>query len=143
MRFFILPAFEVTPVDKPDKFAHFGHRIIPNPTRKFDKSKLIYLYYEIYNLILDSDGIATYQVEQTVSSGNTDKSLFAKFFDLFRSKQEKIIITKEQQTTASRTMDYTAFDFNELDSGLTEIIIKITDKNSGESAEIKSSIILY
>lgn len=136
-------AYTIEPATKTDKFSKHSLRIIPNPSQKFNRSELIHLYYEIYNLSLKDDQ-TKYKLEQTATQIKEKRGALKKILGIFRSGKSKTIsIHADHQGTSSVSYEHTAFDFSEFNPGVIELIIKITDMNSSQMAESKVEFELF
>ncbi len=134
----LMLAYSVKRADKLNKYFRHGYEVIPNPTNYFKKNDLIYFYYEIYNLE-QQDGLSNYKIEQTAIPVKGNKNLISRFMGLFSGGDSKqISISKVHQGNERHAYEYTAFDFKNFDSGKVEMVIAVTDLNSGETAESRA-----
>jgi len=139
----LLVAYSIEPATKPSKYFKHGMEVIPNPSKRFRRSDLVNFYYEVYNLNV-LDGHALYKVDQTVRPAGDNKNIVQKFFGLFGgSKSQTVTISKEHQNKGPMASEFTAFDFGKFDKGSVEMVIKITDLNSGSMAETQTTFELY
>jgi len=134
----LIVAYSINPSAEANKFIKHGMEVIPNPSKRFNKSDLVYFYFEIYNLDM-VDGLARYKIEQTVRILEESKNVFQKFMGLFRAlRRPTISISREHQNKGPVAYEYTAVDFSQFYAGRSEIRIKISDLNSGKTTETKT-----
>ncbi|HGY56467.1 MAG TPA: tetratricopeptide repeat protein [Caldithrix abyssi] len=131
----LLLAYDIAPTDKVDAFTRNGLRVMPNPSRRFNRDQLVYVYYEIYHLD-NQDGLAEYTIDQKVEPQEESKGIFGTIAGLFSASNKKTIsISKNYQSSEPRAFEYTAFDFKDWEAGRLRITITVTDKNTGKSAQ--------
>lgn len=123
-------AYNVQPSDKKSPYSFHNLRIIPNPSMKFKKGELVYIYFELYNLQM-KDGNTRYHVEQTVRPLKTG-NVFTNLKRLFGIGTKEISVTRDQVGASKVASEYGAFDFSALPTGKKELIITVKDKNSGQ-----------
>ncbi len=114
--------------------------ILPYPFSRVVKSKPIHLYFEIYNLTLDKDSKTNYEVSYILKTIQVERNFWQKTIGgiprLFSNKEKNIISTKVQREGDSATaFEYISFDLQNLERGLTELKVKVIDKNNQQSAE--------
>jgi len=129
-------AYMVEPTTEKIPLAFHQLKIIPNPTMKFSRKELVYIYFELYNLTL-KDNASRYHIEQTVrpmKSGN----LFTNLKRLLGIGTKEITISRDQMGASHTSSEYSAFDFSALPPGKKELIITVKDKNSGQ--KVKRSV---
>ena len=134
----LVVCYSINPASETSKFVKHGLEVIPNPSKRFNKSDPVYFYFEIYNLDM-VEGLARYKIEQTVRVLEESKNVFQKFMGLFRAlRRPTISISREHQNKGPVAYEYTAVDFSEFYTGKSEIRIKISDLNSGKTTETKT-----
>jgi len=114
--------------------------ITPYPFSRVMKSKPIHLYFEIYNLEMNEEDKTNYEVVYIVKTIKAERNLWQKTIGgiprLFSGKGKNIISTNVQREGDSDTaFEYISFDLSNLDRGLIELKVKITDLNNQNSAE--------
>lgn len=114
--------------------------ILPYPFSRVMKSKPIHLYFEIYNLKRDAENKTNFEVSYSLKTIKAERSLWQKTFGgisrLFSGKEQNIISTNvEREGDSNTAFEYISFDLGNLDRGLIELRVKVTDLNSGNSAE--------
>jgi len=113
--------------------------ILPYPFSRVMKSKPIHLYFEIYNLPQDKDKKTNYEISYILKTIQADRSFWEKTIGgiprLFSNKGKNIIATTVQREGDSDTaVEHISLDLQNLDRGLTELKIKVTDQTSQQSA---------
>jgi GWxTD domain-containing protein len=114
--------------------------IIPYPFSRVMKSKPIHLYFEIYNLTLDDENKTKYEISYILKTLRAERNLWQKTIGgisrLFSNKDKSIISTTVNREGDSDTaFEYISFDLQNLERGLTELRIKVTDQISQQSTE--------
>lgn len=104
-------------------------RVVPNPAGLSPKSKPLTIYYEIYNLTLDNEGMSSYEVSYTIDT-KSKKNFFAKLF----SGNSSISSTTLKTGASTLEREYIAFDISELPEGKAFLSVKVTDQLSNKSA---------
>lgn len=117
-------------------------KIMPYPFSRVMKAKPIHLYFEIYNLTLDQENKSSFVIDYTLKTLKATRSFWQKTFgsipNIF-SRQEKNMITTTIQREGNQdtAFEYISFDLRNLDAGVTELQIEITDLNRQQ--KVKSS----
>ncbi len=110
--------------------------VIPNAASLVDKTKPVYLYFEVYNLTLDDTGRSQYEIGYTVKRSR--KRLFG---FLGGGKQEIAQITKKQGN--SRTAyESIGLDLNTLAKGPVTIEVEVRDLLTTVRKQAKIEIVL-
>lgn len=114
--------------------------IVPYPFSRVMRSKPIHLYFEIYNLTLDNENKTNFEISYTLKTIQVDRNFWQKTFGsiarIFSTKEKNIISTAIQREGDSDTaFEYISFNLENLDRGLTELQIKVIDKNNLQSVE--------
>ena len=114
-------AYEIIP-DSVGKFLKAGHRILPNPSRRFMQgSGVIYIYAEAYNLDISPEAEGAYSVSLNIFDADGEK---------IKSIQPTIY-TKPGPSAAILT----GFSTATLDGGVYKIRLILTDGAESVSAE--------
>jgi len=114
--------------------------IMPYPFSRVMKSKPIHLYFEIYNLKLNEENKTNYEVSYILKTIRAERNFWQKTIGgiqrLFSNIDKNIISTTVQREGNSDTaFEYISFDLQNLERGLTELKIRVTDQNNQQSAE--------
>ncbi len=114
-------AYEITP-DSVGKFLKAGHRVLPNPSRRFMQgSGAIYIYAEAYNLDTSPEAESTYSVSLIILDPN--------------GEEIKSIQPTDYAKPGPSTVILTGFSTATLDRGVYKIRLIVTDGEESVSAE--------
>ncbi|MCK5147626.1 GWxTD domain-containing protein [bacterium] len=124
---------------KPNNQDHIkqNHFITPYSRTAIRQGSTIYLYSEVYNLLLDEHGHTQYNVSYTVKSQGS--GFFAKF-NPFRSKKPSISSSFKQNGKTTTEAIYFAIDLAQLKKGSYSIKIEISDALSGNTTSTHREI---
>lgn len=132
----IVLASSINPAPEGESFVKNGLRIFPNPSRRFDRKKPVYVYFELYHLQSDAAGKSSFVVEYTTLLRKEEKSGAKKFFALFGGSAKPattLVVERHADTTSSA--EYLALDLGETGKGEFRLGIKVTDRQSGKQQE--------
>ncbi|MGH7601523.1 MAG: GWxTD domain-containing protein, partial [bacterium] len=76
----IVLASAIEPASGNESFVKNGLRLSPNPSRRFDRNKPVYVYFEVYHLAPDAEGKSSFVIEYTALLRKEEKSGAKKFF---------------------------------------------------------------
>lgn len=140
----LVMASDVSPHISNDSYIKRGDlNIKPNPTGLFTRSFPVYIYYELYNLSKNEEGLTDFQQNIIISPLNQEeKSGFGKFISqvltfLGITDEGKITMTSSYRTLESDPQIYFQLDFSNYAPGNYLITLNIRDRNSGSEVEIK------
>ena len=137
-------AFDISPKTAESDNRHRNDlKIIPNPTKIFNRNQPVYVYYEVYNLTYNEQGMTDYAVNFILSQTGKKKGIVKKISGIFGSGEKYQVSVESEQVGDSRTAtDYISFDMSRAKAGEYELILEVRDKVSGEEATAFSEIIL-
>lgn len=122
--------------EKKDK-SQFEYDIAPNPTKNFFKEQLICVYFEIYNLMLNSENKSRFKVEyevnvKSVEEQSSVKNIFTSILGLFGGKKEQQAITYSYVYDGSLPDEKIelAVDMNKAKSGWYDLEVTVTDMHA-------------
>jgi GWxTD domain-containing protein len=110
-----------------------GLIVKPYPFTNISKSELIYLYFEIYNLILDNLGMGEYEINLKIYRDNDsmDLSDLLNAINPFSSEEKESVQTSfSKNTNKSFVPEYFALDLSALNVGRYRLVVGITDIQS-------------
>lgn len=116
--------------------------IKPYVQNEFEKREPIYLYYEIYNLEKDNQGLTDFEQSLIISDNSAEqKSGLSKLFSsitnfLGITSEQKITLKSNYKTLEANPQIYFQLDLNNFDPGEYQIKIVIKDNLSGNEMEI-------
>ncbi len=128
-------AFDVVPVDSNSFFRRGEFSIIPNPSATFNRSQPLCLYYEIYNLTKDEQGLTSFEVEYSISQIERPKKGLRKIFGFLGGGKTSISIKNDRQGNAETSFEQASFDISKLDSGEYTLTVKVNDLNGDLNSE--------
>ena len=117
-----------------------GLRIWPSRTLSFISGDPVHLYFEVYGLATDSDGLARYRVELAVEDAedrNVVERIARGVVELFsRGGDQEPIVAWERTVVVSgdRSIEYVSVSLPPLDRGQYRVVVRIDDLTSGASA---------
>jgi hypothetical protein len=114
--------------------------IMPYPFSRVMNTKPLHLYFEVYNLKLNEENKANYEVSYILKTIRAERNFWQKTVGgiprLFSNQDKNIISTTVQREGDSATaFEYISFDLRNLARGLTELRVKVTDTNNNQSTE--------
>ncbi len=132
----IVLASSIEPVSGNESFVKNGLRISPKPSRRFDRKKPVYVYFEIYHLTPDAEGKSSFVVEYTTLLRKEEKSGARKLFALFSGGEKPATtLIAERQAGSTTSVEYLALDLGETGKGEFRLSIKVTDRQTGKQKE--------
>jgi len=132
----IVLASSIEPASGNESFVKNGLRISPNPSRRFDRKKPVYVYFEVYHLIPDAEGKSLFVVEYTALLRKEEQSGAKKFFSLFGgSAKPATTLAVERQAGMATSVEYLALDLGATGKGEFRLSIKVTDRQTGKQKE--------
>lgn len=129
-------AYEIRPEKSNGDFGKGELTIIPNPSRTFTLSQPLFLYFEVYDLSKDADGVTSYEMETEIVRLKEKKSILENVFRLSSEGQKQLISIKDQRTgSQSFTNEFVSFDVSNLEDGEYELVVKLQDLNSRKTVQ--------
>ncbi|MBN2202299.1 hypothetical protein JW777_10125 [bacterium] len=140
----LLPAYAIEPKSASAGRDRSQLRISPNPTGRARTSDPLYLYYEIYNLGLDSKGSADYTVQFSLRRTSEGKNVFQRIGGLFGGGGSHRISIENKRTGKNRNVqDYIGMDVRSAPTGHYELSLRVTDRVSDRQVWTAVPIVLY
>ena len=116
-----------------------GIEVVPNPLRTFDADELLYLYFEVYNLVRDAFGQTDFSVTYRV--GPPDLRRFSDKRDRKAIEQLgisddrwRISVSTDYRGREMQEPVYLSVDLSELGPGVHLLSIVVTDRQTGLQA---------
>jgi len=139
----LLLANDIVEDDSSLSVYHFNNlRIIPNLFRTFSLHDPIFIYFEIYNLQKNEDGLTRFNIETILSTVEGHKSSLSKFassigkiLGLTESKKGDVGTTYEYYGDSKTQRIYSAFQFADAKPGDYKLKVKIMDIYDNASVE--------
>ena len=137
-------AFDISPKPVESDSRHRNDlRIIPNPMNKFNRNDPVYVYYEVYNLAYNVQGMTDYAVTFVLRQTGKKKGIVKRITGIFGSgEKNQVSVESDQFGNSSTAADYISFDMSRAKAGEYELVLKVRDKVSGEEAMAMSEIVL-
>lgn len=124
------------------EFEKNGMAFYPNPHRIYSRKIPIHVYFEIYNLKMDQQGITFFNIDYDLTSLNFKKDLTNLFGILGGRSKSSVTIHTERQGNDEFSPEYLAIDASNLNAGEYELTIKISDQNANKVVEQKTRLML-
>jgi tetratricopeptide (TPR) repeat protein len=133
-------AVEVSPALPlaPGRFRRYGVVVAPNPSRAFSLRRPIFMYFEIYGLSLDEQGVARCRVSYTLEPLQKKRT---GLLGLFGPRTGAVTITSEFEPQGSDSPMYTALDASQFTDGPLQLRVEVTDLRNGRTA--RKSILMH
>ncbi len=125
----LVPAVEITPIDRPSRYAKKGLYLRTNPGRGYRTTDPFFIYFEIYNLTFGSNDLTHFDVTYILQEPEEEGKR-----GLFRRRKEAetlLSVTYELEGESLNQVEYGEIDMNSVPAGVYELKVVVTDKNSG------------
>ncbi len=125
----ILFASKITPVTRTSPFNRGALKVIPHASRRYSKSHPIQVYFEVYNLDINDQGISSYAVEYWIVSREPTQ---LSFWNPGRKKEASLVFSSSFKNSCHGPHDVIHFtvDTDNLWEGIFAFEVKITDNSS-------------
>jgi len=107
--------------------------ILPNPNRSFLRNQYVHIYYEIYGLTLDQKGSTVCRITTTVYERERGWNRLKRLLGVQGKRKVAFSISDDRYGTSSDVMFYETMDIKKLEPGSYELVLDVTDLNSGQS----------
>jgi len=133
-------AFDIKSAGNPENRDRKSIVMVPNPLNKAKRTDPFHVYYEVYNLGLDSNGNADYSADFTLRLIEGRKNLLRR---MFGGGGKSSISIRGRRTGKTRNIaDYLGFDVRKAAPGKYELNLKITDHSTGQEASSTVAVTL-
>ncbi len=123
----VVPAVEITPIDRTSRYAKNGLYLRTNPGRGYRTTDPFFIYFEIYNLTFGSDDLTHFDVTYILQEPEGAKRGLFK-----RRKSEPLLsVTYELEGESLNQVEYGEIDMAAVPAGVYELKVVVTDRNSG------------
>lgn len=115
-------------------------RLAPNPTRLFYRATPLHFYFELYDLLLDEDGLARFQVQVSlhpIEESKTNRNIIWRMLSrteaiIRRARQEQVVTFMfEERGESSMASWVSAIDTSDLALGAYRLEVVVKDLTSG------------
>ncbi len=112
--------------------------ILPNPLNEFTTTSKIYIYFEVYNLTLDSNKTANFEQSVTISKKEERSGLEGVLNSLtnflgFGSEEDKLTLTTNYQSFKKDVPVYFQIDLSKYSKGDYMLSVEVEDLQNKES----------
>jgi GWxTD domain-containing protein len=120
----VLFASKIAPVERQSPFNRGSLEVVPHPLRRYRKADVVPIYFEVYNLEPDEDGISEYTVEYRIVPHSTHKSSFWDLYD-----DESPIVSSQFESSSYGTTDavYISVRTDNLWDGAFDLLVTVKD----------------
>ena len=134
----ILPALLVT--EEPDDGALLKRGkvyVTPNPSRRFERDRAVYGYFEVYNLTPDEHGTTSYETSYTIRK--TGQTALQKVLAIFGGQgRPETAVTVERLGETPTANEYVALDLRRAGRGVFRLEVTVRDRHSGQ--EVREAV---
>lgn len=119
------------------------YSILPNPSKRFNESTPLYIYYEIYNLKLGENRLTDFEQEITIRQRDDEGNILDDFLNVlgFDSEGNKISMTSRYQTQEANPQMYLQLDMSGYDPDEYVIEITLHDETSDKTVNTNTMIL--
>ena len=112
------------PTETPSIFTRGPLDVVPHPLRAYSRKAKLPIYFEIYNLITDDDGVSSYTIEYKIIPHSNAKPGFWSQFN-----EASPVVSSKFQTSAFGDSDRRniQIDTSNLRKGSYDLLITVTD----------------
>ena len=137
-------AWSISEKPQGKKFQKGNVWVIPMPSRSYRDDQRIYVYYEIYNLQKDQFGQTKYRISYAIRQDlRTRLGVFGAVFSGFRrllsAGKPEVVVSYDRTGNETFEPIYFELETEELDMGVHQIEVRVTDLNGG-GAVSKSAV---
>lgn len=119
-----------------------GLSIMPAPWSVFAVEQPIYFYFEVYNLALDNDGDANYQIEAALAPKKKGNVIGNLFRGIFGGGDDGVAVSTTIQVSSANDGQYLILDATNQEPGFYTLVLRITDQVTGERLEREQDLFL-
>jgi GWxTD domain-containing protein len=121
----ILFASKIAPAEHQSPFNRGALEVVPHPLRRYRHSQPVPVYFEIYNLEGDDDGLSRYEVEYRIVPSSGSKRSFWDFFE-----GTSPVVSSRFKSSCYGTTDrvHISIDTDNLDPGSYDLLITVKDE---------------
>lgn len=134
-------SFDGQPVSGSDILRQ-GLSIQPAPWTVFGTDQPIYIYFEVYNLMPDAEGVSRYEVEAELTPRETGSRVGRAFSGLFGGGGAGVSTGVPISVESTDDGQYLILDAENLESGLYTLKVTITDQVAGQDVDMTKDLFL-
>ncbi|MBL7094389.1 GWxTD domain-containing protein [candidate division KSB1 bacterium] len=118
-------------------------KVVPYTFTRVMRRNPIYLYFEIYNLSLDDQGLTNFEVAYSVETTKPKRSFWKTLGSIFTGGKKNTIATSTKRVGDTRNpFEYIALDLKNMENGETDLRVIITDLITQKNVERVIQVIL-
>ena len=121
----ILFASKIAPAERQSPFNRGALEVVPHPIRRYRKDETVPVYFEIYNLQLDDDGVSRYTVEYRIVPHSPQKSAF---WDRYEVDSPIVSSRFESSSYGETDPQYMSVDTDNLWQGAFDLLVTVKDE---------------
>ncbi len=121
----MLVAFDVSANVDESKFRRGDVTVIPNPTRKFSRSEMVTVCFEVYGLSLDHENETRYRIKTKLSTDKQKKGFLKSLFS--RNSKKSISIQNDLTGNQQIVTEFVPLDVSKLKPGTYKLTLQVTD----------------
>ncbi len=121
----VLFASKIAPVERQSPFNRGALEVVPHPLRRYRRSEVVPVYFEVYNLELDEDGLSRYAVEYRIVPHSPQKS---SFWDRYKDSSPIVSSRFESSSYGSTDPVNISLRTDNLWRGAFDLLITATDE---------------
>lgn len=118
-----------------DRFTKHGLRIMPLPGLTIDRSRRLFVYFEIYNLGRNAEGKTRYEIEYALRELEGKKSLVGR---LFGGKKPVLAVTEVREGTEPNPTEYIGIELHKQPEG--KYMLEVTVRDQIKKEEARSAV---
>ncbi|MDA0874165.1 MAG: tetratricopeptide repeat protein [Bacteroidetes bacterium] len=134
-------SFDGRPVSGSD-ILRKGLSIQPAPWTVYGTDQPIYIYFEVYNLMLDAEGVSRYQVEAELTPRQSGSGVGRAIRNLFGGGGQGVSTGVPISVESTEDGQYLILDAENLESGLYTLRVTIQDQVSGRDVDMTKDLFL-
>ena len=130
----------ITPSGVQGPFVRKGLNITPNPGRLYIRENPVYVYYEIYNLVMNPDGKTEYEILYEISprEGSSRPSWSARR----QRDMQTVMMAFSGEGYSTEDREYTSLDTSGLPAGEYVLTVTFTDQNAGSTVSKSANFLV-
>jgi GWxTD domain-containing protein len=118
-------AYTIEPAKEGSDFNKGSLLVVPNPLRKYMIDKLVYVYFEAYNLVRNAEGRTNYTIEYELNCLTPQTSFLERVLGF--GKKSSVTVRSPRQGTGEWSQENVALDVHQLEPGHYDLRVRLTD----------------
>jgi GWxTD domain-containing protein len=118
-------AYTIEPAKEGSDFNKGSLLVVPNPLRKYLMDRLVFVYFEAYNLARDAEGRSNYTIEYELNCLAPQTSFIERVLGF--GKKSSITVRSPRQGTGEWSQENVALDVHQLERGQYDLRVRLTD----------------